>query len=138
MKTKINTVPGKMDTYWVSDANAILDVWTTYAVSLKEFSDAVLVKGIKHSKANKGIAWIVDSSSAEGVFSPEIQTFIGTDIFPAFAKNGIKYFITILPKNNALTKLTVKNYSSKAGPNGLELVEANSVEDAFEFLKSKK
>jgi len=138
MKTQIHSIPGKMDTYWVSDVNAILDVWTTYAVSLQDFSDAVLVKGVKHAKANKGIAWIVDSSTAKGAFSPEIQQFIGTDIFPAFTKNGIKYFITILPKESALTRMTVKNYSSKAGPNGLELVEVNSVEDAIEFLKGKK
>jgi hypothetical protein len=138
MKTLIHSIAGKMDTYWISDVKAMLDVWTTYAVSLQEFSDSVLVKGIKHAKANKAIAWIVDSSSAKGAFSPEIQNFIGTDIFPAFTKNGIKYFITILPKDSALTRMTVKNYSSKAGPNGLELVEANSVDGAIEFLKDKK
>lgn len=138
MKTQINSIPGKMDTYWVPDVHSILDVWTTYAVSMQEFSDAVLVKGVKYAKANKGIAWIVDSSSAKGAFSPEIQAFIGNDVFPAFTKNGIKYFITILPKESALTRMTVKNYSSKAGPNGLELVEVNSVEDAFEFLKEKQ
>ncbi len=138
MKTQIHSIPGKMDTYWISDVNAILDIWTTYTVSLKDFNEAVLVKGINHSKAHKGRAWIVDSSTAKGAFSPEIQNFIGSDVFPTFAKSGVKYFITILPKDSALTRMTVKNYSSKVGPNGIELVEVDSVDDAIEFLKENK
>ncbi len=102
---------------------------------MEEFSEAVLVKGLNHSKQSNGRAWIVDSSKAEGAFSQEIQKFIETDIFPAFVKNGVKYFITINSKVAPLTRLTVRQYSATAGPLGLQLVEVNSVADAKNWLK---
>jgi hypothetical protein len=133
----IHSIPGKMETSWLENVKSILDTWTTYNVSLEEFRESVLIKGIDYSKKNGGIAWIVDSSEAVGVFSREIQAFIGTDIFPAFAVNGVKYFITITSKKSALTEMTVSAYSEKAGPSGLTLVEADSVTQAIEFLKQK-
>jgi hypothetical protein len=138
MRTQIHNIPGKMETSWISEVNAVLDTWTTYVVSLSDFKEAVLVKGLDYARKHKGIAWIVDSSTAHGAFSQEIQAFIGSDVFPSFAKAGIKYFITILPKESAVTKMTVKNYMAKVGPNGLQLVECNSVEDAVEWLKQNK
>ncbi len=62
------------------------------------------------------------------IFSKEIQDFIGTDVFPAFSQNGIKYFLTITSSVSALSRLTVKKYSAKTGPNNLQLGEFNSVE----------
>jgi hypothetical protein len=50
----------------------MVDTWTTYNVSLEEFKDAVLVKGVNYARANGGVAWIVDSSKAQGVFTQEI------------------------------------------------------------------
>ncbi|HLP17472.1 MAG TPA: hypothetical protein VK470_14505 [Bacteroidota bacterium] len=132
---KIHSILGKMDTHWLADVRAILDTWHSHAVSLEEFQTAVYEKGLSHSKAAKGRAWIVDSSNAKGVFSNEIQNFIGTHIFPSFAKWGVKYFITVHPKD-ALAKLTVKKYTEKAGPNGIKLVETTSLEDALVFLKN--
>ena len=130
----IHKINNKLNVSWRSDIKAIVDKWIDYNVPLAEFKDAVLGKGLDYAKAHGAVAWIVDSSTAKGVFSKEIQDFIGTDVFPAFAANGIKYFITILPEN-ALTKLTVKNYSTKAGPHGLELVETGSLDAAVAFLK---
>ena len=68
--------------------------------------------------------------------SKEIQDFIGNSVFPAFAKNNIKYFITITSKVSAITKMSVRSYSAKTGPNGLKLVELNSVADAITWLKA--
>ncbi len=82
------------------------------------------------------MAWIVDSSQATGAFSQEIQDYIGSDIFPAFAANGIKYFITVNSQVSAITKMTVRNYSAKTGPHGLQLVELASAEDAIEWLRA--
>ena len=131
----IFSIPGKLDVSWNSEVRAIIDTWTTYHISLEDFRDAVLVKGLEHAQANQGQAWIVDSSKAVGVFSPEIQNFIGSDIFPAFAKNGIKYFITINSEVSTLTKLTVNRYKAQVGPHGLQLVEVAGVEDAIMWLK---
>ena len=132
----VHSIPGKLQVTWRDDVKAIVDTWSTYFVSLDEFKTAVLEKGLSHAKANGGVAWIVDSSSAKGVFSQEIQDFIGSDVFPAFASIGIKYFITITSQVSALTKMTVKTYASKTGPHGLQLVELNSVDDAVAWLKA--
>jgi len=132
----VYNVPGKLDVSWHQDVKAIIDSWISYSVTLDEFKEAVLVKGLNHAKLHGGVAWIVDSSKANGVFSQEIQDFIGSDIFPSFSKNGIKYFITITSEVSALTKMTVKNYSAKTGPNGLQLVELASVDDAVAWLKT--
>lgn len=135
MKTKVYSIPQKMDTHWLPEVKAILDTVHSYALSLSEFKTAVIEKGLTHSKTFSGRAWIVDSSEAQGVFSPDIQNFIGSDVFPSFANNGIKYFITIPPQKDTLAKITVKRFSDKAGPNGLKLVEASSLEVALDFLK---
>jgi len=131
----IYTIPGKLNVEYNNEVKAIIDTWTTYQVSLDEFREAVLVKGMDYAKAHGAIAWIVDSSKAVGSFNRECQNFIGTDIFPAFAANGIKYFITI-NSASALTNLTVKEYRAKAGPNGLNLVEMPSAAAAIDWLKS--
>jgi hypothetical protein len=103
---------------------------------LEEFHEAVLVKGLNHAKANGATAWIVDSHTAKGVFSEEIQNYIASDVFPAFAKNGIKYFMTVTAEN-ALTRTTVDLYSAKVGPAGIQLLDGASVQGAIEWLKKK-
>jgi len=95
----------------------------------------VLVKGLNWARARRGQAWIVDSSKAKGAFSAEIQEFIGSDVFPSFAQSGIKYFITINSEVSTITNMTVRNFASKTGPHGLELVEVASVDDALEWLR---
>lgn len=132
---KVYNVPGKLDVKWESSVKAIIDTWSSYTISLEDFKEAVLVKGLNYAKSHGGVAWIVDSSQATGSFSQEIQSFIGSDVFPAFAKIGIKYFITINSQVSAITKMTVRSYSSKTGPNGLQLVELNNVNDAIAWLK---
>ncbi len=134
MRTKIFEIPNKLLVEWDSDARAIIDTWTTYFVTLEEFKNAVLVKGVNHAKANRAQAWIVDSHKAKGAFAPEIQEFIGSDIFPTFAKIGIKYFMTI-NSEDAVTRLTVSQYSTQVGPNGMKLLKGSSAEGAVEWLK---
>ena len=117
---KVYSIPGKLEVTWLGDVKSIVDTWSNYNVTLEEFKEAVMSNGLKHAKANGGIAYIVDSSTAKGAFSQEIQTFIGSDAFPAFAKNGIKYFITITSQVSTVTKMAVKSYAAKTGPNGLK------------------
>ncbi|MCP4547787.1 MAG: hypothetical protein GY835_15100 [bacterium] len=131
---QIQSIPGKMESIWHNEAKAVIDTWTKYSVTLDEFKKAVQDKGLSFGKARNVQAWIVDSSQASGAFSQEIQEFIGTELFPAFAENGVKYFITIT-SDSAITKMSVSSYSAKAGPSGLQLVEVASVQDAVEWLK---
>ena len=132
----IHEVPGKLMCEWDSLARAVVDTWTNYSITLDEFSHAVLTKGLTYSAANGGRAWIVDSSKAKGAFSQEIQDYIASDVFPAFQKNGVEYFMTITPES-AITKMTVSRYSQQAGPCGLQLVEAQSRDGAIEWLKTQ-
>jgi len=133
MRTKVYEIPGKLTVEWDPTAKAIIDTWLTYSITLEEFREAVLIKGVNYAKNNGGIAWIVDSHKATGVFSQEIHKFIETDIFPTFAKIGIKYFMTI-DSEQALTKLTIQQYSTVAGPCGLKLLNGNSAAGAIEWL----
>ena len=131
---KIYEIPGKLTGTWNGEAKAVIDTWTNYFITLDQFKEAILVKGVNHAKANGAIAWIVDSHLAKGVFSEEIQKFIETDVFPAFAQIGIKYFMTVTAEN-ALTKITVDQYASKVGPAGIKLLDGSSVQGAMEWLK---
>lgn len=132
---KIHSIPGKLDVSWLDDLKAILDKWYSYGVTLAEFREATLEKGLLYSKSHGGRAYIVDSSEATGVFSSEIQNFIGTDIFPAYAAGGIRYFITINSEKSTLTEMNVKTYSKKVGPAGIILVEVQNLDEAIDFLK---
>jgi hypothetical protein len=134
--TVIDSIPGKLECVWLSDANAILDTWTTYEVALEDFRRVVLIGAVAQISSKGAVGYIVDSSSAEGAFSDEIQNLIGAEIFPAFAKAGIKYFITITSKVSYTAKRTVADYAAKTGPNGLKLVEVDSVDDAIGWLKA--
>ncbi len=60
----IFSIPDKLDVHWIKEVRAIVDTWTTYFITLDEFREAVLEKGLKHAKANNGQAYIVDSSKA--------------------------------------------------------------------------
>ncbi len=130
----VHSIPGKLEVNWCDEVKAIVDTWSNYVVTLEQFRDAVLGKSMDHAKAHGAQAWIVDSSQAKGAFPQEIQAFIGSDVFPAFAENGIKYFITITSES-AITKMSISSYSAKAGPHGLQLVEVACMDDAVEWLK---
>ena len=133
---KIYSIPGKLEVTWREDVKAVVDTWSNYVVTLEEFREAVLVKGMGYARSNGGVAWIVDSSVAKGALSKEIKTFIDSDVFPVFARNGIKYFITITSQVSAITRMTVSSYSVDAGPHGMKLLEAKSVEEAVMWLKA--
>ena len=131
--TLIHEIPGKLHVHWNEDCRAIIDVWQNYYTRFDEFHHAVLEKGLDHSKLNGGVAWIVDSSEAEGKFSDQILDYIGDEVFPAFVANGVKYFITIKPKNSPVAAFNVTSYSMKTADAGLKLVEMENLDQAIEW-----
>ena len=133
MRTKIFEIPGKLLCEFDSEAKVVIDTWTTYDISLEDFKEAVLIKGVNYGKANGVVAWIVDSHNAIGAFSEEIQAFIGTDIFPTFAKIGVKYFMTI-NSGSIVTNKNIAQYSAQVGPNGMQLITGYSAEGAIEWI----
>ena len=131
----VHELPGKLKVEWDPSARAIIDHWTNLALTtLAEFQTAIMEKGLKHAAANQGHAYIVDNSGAKGAFSQEIQAYIGAEVFPAFARNKIKYFITIPSAESSLTNMAAKKYQAKVGPNGIQLVEVPSVAEALRWL----
>lgn len=134
MRTKVYEIPNKLLVEWEPSVRAIIDTWTTYFITLDEFREAVLVRGVNQAKANGGQAWIVDSHKAKGGFSQEIQDYIKSDVFPTFAKIGIKYFMAINAED-AVARLTVNQYSAQVGPHGMQLLKGSSAEGAIEWLK---
>jgi hypothetical protein len=72
---------------------------------------------------------------AKGAFSQEIQAFIGTNVFPAFAKGGIRYFLTVASAGSAVANLSAKTCQSEVGPNGIQLVEVPTVAEAMRWLR---
>ena len=133
---KIHEIPGKLTTEWNPEVRAIIDTMTTYRITIEELRITFLEKGLKHAKANNGQAWIVDLRNASGLFHQEQLDLINIEIFPALKKNGIKYFIPIMPENNIFAEETVKKYSSMTGMNGLQMIEVNNVDQAILWLKT--
>ncbi len=134
---QIGAIPGKMESVWHEEVKAVVDTWSTYQVSLDEFKQAVTDKELLYAKAHGGKAWIVDSSQAKGVFPSDVQAFIASDVFKSFARDGIKYFITISSEVSAITNLNIKQFSAHAGPSGIQLLNLKSVADAKTWLKGK-
>lgn len=134
----IHEIPGKMVTSWDAGSKSIIDKVDTFRMSLDEFQGAVMEKGLEHAKSHGAIAWIVDSSTAEGNFKKEIQDYIDNVVFPTFAENGIEYFVTVKPEEPGLTSMTVENFASKVGPSGMQLVEAANVEVAKKWLRNQR
>ncbi|MDR3425066.1 MAG: hypothetical protein P4M13_08380 [Alphaproteobacteria bacterium] len=132
---RIYEIPEKLTVDWNEDVKAVFDTWTNYTVTVDQFREAVINKGLAHAKTHGGHAYVVDSSKAHGAFSQAIMDFIGTDAFPAFAKGGIKYFITIKSAASATTNLSIKGYAAKAGPFGLQLLDLPDQNAAIAWLK---
>jgi hypothetical protein len=132
----IHVIPKILEVTWCDEVKAIVDTWQSYFISQFQFEQAVLIKGLGHAKENGGIAWIVDSSKASGAMPKYMIDFIDNVIFPAFVKNGIKYFITVSTGASQAAKNTIAQYSEKTHYNGLKLIEAQSVKDAIKWLKN--
>jgi hypothetical protein len=131
----IYSIPEKLDIIWMPEILAIVNVWTSFTVSINEYKNAILEHGIIFAKTNKAVAWIVDSSGATGSFSEDIHSLIINEVFPSFTKCGIKYYITIKSKISRSAKTTVAGYLSKIGPHGLTIVDVDSLGDAVKWMK---
>ena len=135
---EIFEIPKKLKITWNSEVKAIIITWTSYIISDEDFKTAILIKGLNYAKANYAKAWIVDASKATGLFKQSQIDIIDNEIFPVFAKNDIKYFITIKPETSIFTELTVKKFSALTGPHGLQLIETANDDQAILWLKSQQ
>ena len=131
----VSEVPGVLRVEWISDGNTMADVWTKYSITVDQFRQAVLVKGINFAKSRGVKSWVMDASKATGAFTREVQNLIETENFPTFARAGIKHFLTI-KSTSAITNLSIGAYSSKLGPNGIQMVDVPDLKGAIAWLKA--
>jgi hypothetical protein len=130
----VHEIPGTLLVEWNDEVKATVDTWSTYLITVPQFREAILDKGVAYAKAHGGRAWIMDATKAKGAFSPEIQKLIETEVFKAFAANGIKYFITI-KSASAVTNMSIKSFTAHLGPCGIQMVEVPDVNKAIAWLK---
>ena len=132
----IHEIPGKVKVEWDPSTLAVIDHWSAMAlVSLAEFRTAILERGLNYAVAHHGKAWIADNSAAKGAFNQDIQGLIGSEVFPAFAKAGIKSFITVASADSPLANLSAKKYQAKLGPNGIQLIEVPTLAEGLRWLR---
>jgi hypothetical protein len=133
---KVHEIPGILLVEWNDEAKTMVDTWSTYAIKVPQFREAILEKGIAYARSHGGKAWVMDATKAKGAFSPDLQKLIETEVFKAFASIGIKYFVTI-KSSSAITNMSIQNYTSHLGPNGIQMVEVPDKTKAIEWLKEQ-
>ncbi len=131
---KVHEIPGTLLVEWNEEVKAMVDTWSTYTITVPQFREAILSKGLKHARAHRGRAWVMDATNARGAFPRDIQELIETEVFKAFAANGIKYFITI-KSASALTNMAIRSFTAHLGPCGIQMVEVPDQTKAIDWLK---
>jgi len=73
---KIYEIPGTLIVEWDDEVKTTFDTWSSYSITVPEFREAILNKGLSNARAHGGRAWVMDATKAKGVFTPEIQKLI--------------------------------------------------------------
>jgi hypothetical protein len=131
---KVHEIPGTLLVEWNDVIKATIDTWSTYAITVEQFREAILQKGVANAKAQGGRAWVMDASKAKGAFPLEVQKLIEAEVFKSFAKIGIKYFLTV-KSASVITNTSIKSYTVHCGPCGIQMVEVPDVDKAIAWLK---
>ncbi|MFZ3262943.1 MAG: hypothetical protein WA172_03000 [Terriglobales bacterium] len=131
---KVHEIPGTLLVECNDEVKAMIDTWSSYRINVAQFHEAILSKGIAYAKAHRARAWIMDATKARGAFSQDVQKLIETEVFKAFAANGIKYFITI-KSASAVTNMSINSFTAHLGPCGIQMVEVPDVSKAIAWLK---
>jgi len=131
---KVHEIPGTLLVEWNDEVKATVDTWSTYAITAPQFREAILEKGVANAQAHDGRAWVMDASKAKGAFPSDVQKLIESEVFKAFARIGIKYFITV-KSTSAITNMSIKNYTAHLGPSGIQMVEVPDASQAIAWLK---
>jgi hypothetical protein len=132
---KVHEIPSTLVVEWNDDAKAMIDTWSSYQITIAQFREAILVKGLSYAKAHGGRAWVMDGTKAQGAMAKDVQNLIETEVFKTFAANGIKYFVTIKSTESALANSAIKRFTSHLGPCGIQMVEVPDRQKAIAWLK---
>lgn len=130
----VHEVPGTLVVEWNDEVRAMVDTWSSYGITVPQFRDAILNKGLTYAKTHGGRAWVMDATAAKGAMGEDVQKLIEAEVFKAFAAIGIKYFITI-KSGSAITNMSIKNFTSHVGPCGIQMVEVPDRNKAIAWLR---
>lgn len=134
----VHEIPGILLVEWNNEAKAMIDTWSSYAIKVPQFREAILDKGVAHAKAHGGRTWVMDATKAKGAFSQEVQALIETEVFKKYASIGIKYFVTIKSASSAITNMSIKSFTAHRGPSGIQMVEVPDQNTAIAWLKEHR
>jgi hypothetical protein len=138
MKVELYNVPGFVVGHYHPDINTIIDTWDSMSISLEDWQSTIYEMGILDFAPKNGVtAWITDTSTASGVFKPELQEFRASISAPQMAKGGIKCFFTVLP-NSAIAKLSVRQTSKVyTGHGEMKSFTVDSMEEALKIREEE-
>jgi len=131
----VHEIPGVVLVEWNDAVKAMVDTWSSYAIKLPQFREAILEKGVAYARSHGGRAWVMDATKAKGAFPPDVQKLIETEVFKTFASIGVKYFLTIKSAGSAVTNLSIKSFTSHLGPCGIQMVEVPNQNTAVAWLR---
>jgi len=131
----VHEIPGLLRVEWNDEAKAVIDTWSSYAIKVPQFREAILQKGVAHAKLHGARAWVMDATKAKGAFPPEVQALIENEVFKTFASIGVKYFLTIKSADSTVTNLSIKSFTAHLGPSGIQMVEVPDQKTALAWLK---
>jgi hypothetical protein len=130
----VHEIPDTLLVEWNDQVKTMVDTWSTYKITVPQFREAILSKGLAHARAHGGRAWVMDATKAKGAFTPEIQKLIETEVFKAFAAAGVKHFITI-KSASTITNMSIKSFTAHLGPCGIQMLEVPDVDKAIAWLR---
>ena len=133
----VHEIPGVVVVEWNDEVKATFDTWSSYMITVPQFREAILEKGVANARMRGGRAWVMDAQKAKGAFPQDLQALIEAEVFKTFAAIGIKYFLTI-KSASTITNMAISRYTAHLGPNGIQMVEVPSREKAIEWLKTHR
>jgi len=133
---KIIEIPEKVVFNWDIETKSIIASWSHFFVDEKNFHETIKIV-LKYAKDNQAIAWIVDASEAKSLFKHELFEKIKNNILPKLYELGIKYYLTISPKDNSFAKITESKYIQEIINLGITNKEFDDVESSIAWLKTK-
>ena len=135
---KIHEIPKVLVVDWNDSVKSMIDTWSSYIITVAQFREAIMEKGVSYAKAHGGRAWIMDASKAKGAFPQDVQKLIETEVFKTFAAIGVKHFLTIKSETSALTNMAIGVYTANLGPHGIQMVDVPDQKTAISWLMAHR
>ena len=78
---------------------------------------------------------IIDTRNTKGFITTQTNTWFQEKLFPDMQKAGIKAMITILSPNDAIVRLSSRQWKRAASPFGFAMYDAQTLDDANELAQ---